>query len=115
MGVLVSGAVKVEEGLERLKRNAHVISGQTKAKANARLRPTLIQVRNSLNGPTAKPIIRRIKPIPRQLEHDAEILLNRAKFRTRVDLTRLIDRTILELEKVRHKLDRNSQPRLVAA
>jgi hypothetical protein len=95
LGVLVSGAVKVEEGVERLKRDAHAITQETRARANARLRPTWTNVRKSLKGPRAKPIIRRIKPLPNKLEHDAKALLERAEFRTRVTLTGIIERTIV--------------------
>lgn len=114
MGVLVSGAVKVEEGVERLKRNAFAITGETRTKAKARLRPAWTNVRASLNGPRAKPIIRRIEPLPNKLEHDAKVLLDKAEFRTRVALTGIIERTILELEKVKRKVDQNPQ-RLRAA
>lgn len=108
MGVLVTGALKVEEGLERLKRNARSISGATKTKANAKLRPTWTQVRNSLKRSHANPIMRRIEPLPNQLEHDARVLVKRAKFRTSMQLTGLIDRTIVELEKVKRRLGRDS-------
>lgn len=109
MGVLVSGAVKVEEGVERLKRNAHAITEETRAKANARLRPTWTNVRESLNGPRAKPIIRRIEPLPNTIERDAKALLDKAEFRTRVTLNGIIERTIAELEKAKRKLDKNPQ------
>jgi len=114
LGVLVSGAVKFEEGVGRLKRNALAMTQETRAKANARLRPTWTTVRKSLHGPRAKPIIRRIEPLPNKLEHDAKALLDKAEFRTTVALTGIIERTIVELEKVKHKLDQ-SPPRLRAA
>ena len=114
MGVLVSGAMKVEEGVERLKRNAIAITEETRAKANARLRPAWTNVRGSLNGARARPIMRRIEPIPNKLEHDAKALLDGAEFRTRGALTGIIERTIVELEKVKRRLDRNPQ-RLVCA
>jgi len=114
LGVLVSGAVKVEEGVERLRRNAHAITEETRAKANARLRPTWTTVRKSLHGPRAKPIIRRIEPLPNKLEHDAKALLDKAEFRTTVALTEIIERTIVKLEKVKHRLDQNP-PRLRGA
>ena len=109
MGVLVSGAVKVEEGVERLKRNAHAITEETRAKANAKLRPTWTNVRESLKGLRAKPIMRRIEPLPNKLEHDAKALLDEAEFRGRVALNGIIERTITELEKVKRKLDQNPQ------
>lgn len=115
LGALVSGAVKVEEGVERLKRNALAITEETRAKANARLRPTWTNLRESLNGHRAKPIIRRIEPLPNKLEHDAKALLDKAEFRTRVKLTGIIERTIMELERVKRKLDHNSQRLLGAA
>ena len=114
MGVLVSGAVKVEEGVERIKRNALTITEETRAKANARLRPTWTNVRESLNRPRAKPIIRRIEPLPNKLEHDTKALLDKAEFRTRVALTGIIERTIVQLEKAKRKLDRDPK-RLVCA
>lgn len=109
LGVLVSGAVKVEEGVERLKRNALAITEETRAKANAKLRPTWTHVKGSLNGPRAKPIIRRIEPLPNKLERDAKALLDKAEFGTRVALTGIVERTIVELEKVKRKLDQNPQ------
>ncbi|MGD0690194.1 MAG: hypothetical protein ABSA50_10535 [Candidatus Bathyarchaeia archaeon] len=107
LGVLVSRAVKVEECVERLKRNALAITEETRAKANVRLRPTWTNVREALNGPRAKPIIRRIEPLPNKFEHDAKALLDKAEFRTRVALTGIIERTIVALEKVKRKLDQN--------
>lgn len=115
LGVLVSGAVKVEEGVEHLKRNALAITEETRAKANARLRPAWTNLRESLNGPRAKPIMRRIEPLPNKLEHDAKALLDKAEFRTRVKLSGMIERTIMELERVKRKLDHNSQRLLGAA
>jgi len=114
MGVLVSGAMKVEEGVEHLRRNALAITEDTRARANARLRPTWTTVRKSLNRSRAKPIIRRIEPLPNKLEHDTKALLDRAEFRTRVALAGVIERTIVELEKAKCKLDRNPK-RLVCA
>jgi len=114
LGVLVSGAVKVEEGVERLKRNALAITEETRTKANARLRPTWTNVRKSLNGYRAKPIMKRIEPLPNKLEHDGKALLGKAEFRTRAALTEIIERTIVELEKAKGKLDRNDR-RLVCA
>ena len=115
LGVLVSGAVRLEEGVERLKRNALAITEETRAKANARLRPTWTNFRESLNGHHAKPIIRRIEPLPNKLEHDAKALLHKAEIRTRVALTGIIERTIVALEKVKRKLDQNHQRLLGAA
>lgn len=113
MGVLVSGAVKVEEGVERLKRDVHAITQETRAKAEAKLRPTWTNARESLKGPRTKPIIRRIEP--NKLEHGAKALLHKAEFRTRTGLTGIIERTIVELEKVKRKLDQNHQRLLGAA
>jgi len=115
LGVLVSGAVKVEEGVKRLKRDALAMTEETRAKAEARLRPTWTNVRKSLKGPRTKPIIRRIEPLPNKLEHDAKAFLHKAEFRTRAALTGIIERTIVELEKVKHKLDQNPQRLLGAA
>jgi hypothetical protein len=115
LGVLVSGAVKVEKGVKRLKRDALAITEETRAKANARLRHTWTNVRESLNGPRAKSIIRRIEPLPNKLEHDAKVLLDKAESRTRVALTGIIERTIVALEKVKRKLDQNPQRLLCAA
>jgi hypothetical protein len=112
---LVSGAVKVEEGVERLKRDAVAITEETRSKANATLRPTWTNVRKSLKGPRAKPIIRRIKPLPNKLEHDTKAILDKAEFRTRVALTGMIERTIVELEKVKRKLDRDPHRIMCAA
>jgi hypothetical protein len=108
--------MKVEEGVEHLKRNALAITEEARAKANTRLKPTWTNVRESLHGPRAKPIIRRIEPLPNKLEHDAKALLDKAEFRTTVALTGIIERTIVELEKVKRKLDQNPQkPRGLAA
>jgi hypothetical protein len=115
LGVLVSGAVKVEEGVERLKRDALAITEETRAKAEARLRPTWTNVRRSLKGPRTKPIIRRIEPLPDKLEHDAKGVLHKAEFRTRGALTGIIERTIVELEKIKRKLDQNPRRILGAA
>jgi len=114
LGVLVSGAVKVEEGVERLKRDALAITEGTRTKANARLGPTWTNVRKSLNGYRAKPIMKRIEPLSNKLEHDGKALLDKAEFRTRLALTGIIERTIVELEKAKRKLGRNDQ-RIVCA
>jgi hypothetical protein len=114
LGVLVTGATKVEEGVLRFKRNVRMVTEQ-RVRAYARLRPTWAHVRNSLEDPRVKPIIRRIEPLPNQIEHKTKALLNRAEFRAGTALTDLVDRTIVELEKVKRKLDRRFPQRWVAA
>ena len=107
MGVLVTGALKVEEGLEQLKRDARSIGSAKATKANAMLKPKWAQVKNSLNNAQGKPIIERIELLPNQFEHDARFLWRRARFRTSAELTGFIERTIEELEKVKRKLEPN--------
>jgi hypothetical protein len=114
LGILVSGAVKVEKGVERLKRNALAITEETREKASAKLRTAWTDVRESLNGPSAKPIIKRIKPLPNGLERDGKALFDKAGFRTRAALTGIVEKTIAALEEVKRKLDQNP-PRILAA
>ena len=115
MGILVTGAVKVEEGVDRLKRNVRTITEEARSRAGARLKPTWAHVRSSVENPRVKPIIGRMKPIPDRLERDTKILLDKAECRTRTALTRIIDGTIVELEKVKHRLSQDSQRRWHAA
>lgn len=84
-------------------------------RAYAKWRPTWTHVRNSLEDPRVKPIIRRIEPLPNQIEHKTKVLLNSSEFRAGTALTDLVDRTIVELEKVKRKLDRRFPQRCVAA
>ncbi|MGA8904345.1 MAG: hypothetical protein WB661_04975 [Candidatus Bathyarchaeia archaeon] len=115
MGVLVTGATKVEEEVQRFKRNVRMVTEQRRVRAYARLRPTWAHVRNALEDPRVKPIMRRIEPLPNQIEHKTKALLNRAEFRAGIALTDLVDRTIVELEKLKRELDRRFPQRWVAA
>jgi len=115
LGVLVTGAVKVEEGVDRLKRNVRTIAEGTRSRAGVKLKPAWTHVKSSLENPRVKPIIRRMEPIPNRLERDTKILLDKAEFRTRAVLTRIVDGTIVELEKVKHRLSQDSQRRWHAA
>jgi hypothetical protein len=109
LGALVTGAVKVEEGVDRLKRNVRAITEETRSRAGARLKLTWTHVRGSVESPRVKPIIGRMKPLADQLERDTEILLDKGEFRAKIVLTRIIDGTIDELEKVKRRLDHDSQ------
>jgi len=115
LGVLVTGAAKVEQEVERLRRNARMMTEQTRVRASARLGPTWAHVRGSLDGPRVKPIIRRLEPLPNQIEHATRALLTRAEFRAGLALTGFVDRTIVELEKVKRELDRRFPERWHAA
>lgn len=110
MGVLVAGAVKVEEGIDRMKRNLRTMTRETKARADTQIGPAWRDVKNSLWGKGAHliPVLRKIKPFPKQLEHDTKVFVDRAEVRARMALTGMIERTITELEEVKRRLDRGS-------
>jgi hypothetical protein len=114
MGVLVDGAVNVEQSLARAKRKARSISDRAKSNAKAKLGPTWAKVGNAL-GSSSKPYTTGVKPLRDRLGRDVRVFLKRANSRSRAELTGLIDKTIVELERAKRKLDRGTTPGWSAA
>jgi hypothetical protein len=115
MGVLVNGADKVEQSLKRVKRKARSINNRTKNNANAKLGRTWTWFENSLKSSPAKPYVTGVKPLRDQLDRDVRAFVKRVNSRTRTELKGLIDRTIVELEKAKRKLDHDTTPGWSAA
>ncbi len=112
MGILVSGAERVEQEVEQLKRNFKNFTMEKGAGTGARL---------GLGGNTTKGFMksaqtrlelmnRKAQPFLNQLEHDTRTLLHRINVRARMLLLDTIDRTIVELDRARQRL-RNSNAR----
>lgn len=107
MGILVTGAERVEHEIEHLKRNLRAL---TEGQGDSRITPTWRHVKNSLEQAriwlTAG--MKNIKPVGKRLENETRQFLQRTNIRSRIMLVGTIDRTIVELERFKQKLDRGS-------
>jgi hypothetical protein len=121
MGVLVNGAIKVEQSFESVKQNARLMGRRTEVVARAKLKPAWIRITNSINTSRPKPIVTKtiiakaIHPVPNRFQEHADAFVKNAKLRTSAELTMLIDRTIVELEKAKRKLGQGSSRGWAAA
>lgn len=107
MGILVTGAERVEHEVEHLKRNLRAL---TEGRADLRITPTLRHVKNSLEhaGMQLSEGMKKIKPVGKRLENETRQFLQRTTMRSRIMLVGTIDRTIVELERFKQKLDQGS-------
>jgi hypothetical protein len=107
LGLLVTGAEKVEREVEQLKRNFRSLSRSDRTGTVARIGPSLNTVRASIERTRNRigPVNERIRPLRDHLEFETKTLLNSANVRSRILLLRTLDRTIVELEKARQRLD----------
>jgi hypothetical protein len=105
MGILVSGATRVEEELEDLKRN---LMGLTEGNANPRVNRTMKRAKRSLHRARIglSVMIERSRPVGKRIENETRQFLHRTNIHSRILLVTEIDRTIAELERFRQKLDR---------
>jgi hypothetical protein len=115
LGLLVRGAARVEEEVGRLSHSARRFTGRTRTRAYTALRPTLARVRNSFQSYQFKPIMRRVEPLSDEIEHETKVFLGRAEYRAGLALTGFVDKTIIELEKVRQELEQRFPERWNAA
>lgn len=113
LGLLVNGAAMVEEEVERLKRNLSTITSETRIKAGAGMKSTWRDVSNSFEGAKVRlgPAGRGVEPYQRKLSKGTKAFLGKAETRARIMVGRTIDRTIVELEKVRRRLGEDSRDR----
>jgi hypothetical protein len=92
-----------------------MIAEETKAKAYAGMRPSCAYVKESLEGPRVKPILQRMRPLQSQIRAKGKSLLSDAEYHAGTAVSGLVDRTIVELEKVKLKLDQRFPERWQAA
>jgi hypothetical protein len=107
LGVLVTGAERVEHEVEHLKRNFRAL---TEKQADSRITPTLRHVKKSLEHDRIqlRAGIKKIKPVGKRLENETRQFLQRTNIRSRIMLVGTIDWTIIELERFKQKLDQGS-------
>jgi chromosome segregation ATPase len=116
MGVLVVGAAKVEEEMDRLKRNLRAVALETKAKAkrDQGLAAAWQQVEHSLDEAQAQinQVVRKIEPhqagLQTHLRQGTKSFLDTAEVRARRTTKRMIERAIEELERLKRRLDKDS-------
>lgn len=102
MGLLVSGAEKIEEGMEHLKRNLRLLTKETKARTDPHVESAWKGARSSVEGAKAE-----IKPLLQKVEYQSKAFLDRAEVRARYMVMDVIDGTIQELEKIKRELERS--------
>ena len=108
MGVLVVGAEKIEHKIASLKQNLRTVSEEVMANAEAQIRPAWKDVRNSCgNEFHTKVMIQKINPLRNQVVQGTQAFLNNAEDRARIMAETIIENTILDLEKLKRRLQNN--------
>lgn len=103
MGLLVSGAERIEHGVEHLKRNLQSLTNGTRARADPRVKSAWQEARSSMEGAKAE-----IKPLMQKVEYQSKTFLDRAEVRARYVMMDVINGTIQELEKIKRELERSA-------
>jgi enoyl-[acyl-carrier-protein] reductase (NADH) len=107
---LVTGAEKLEAEARHLKRYLRKSADNAKTGINSRMGISwrIAKSARTPAGTHLSPVIKRIQSLRKELEQEAEVLLQKTNTHARIIFTRMIDNTIVELEKVKQKLDQGS-------
>lgn len=111
LGLLVVGAQKIEAEVERLRTSLRGLTGQTRAKAEPKLRESLTEARRLIEGKGngSSQVMKKVEDVRNHVGRKAAATLNEAEAQSRIALRRVIERAIDELEKAKRRLDRNTE------
>lgn len=106
LGILVSGAEKVEHEMEQLWRNLKTLREEKNA---PRMENDWNGVESSLERARGnlRQLSIRVRPFRNELENQTKAFLHRTDIRARMMLLSVVDGSISELQKVRQRLDQS--------